>query len=381
MKDNIYLVSFEYFPISQGGLARHAKAIIDRLLKYKGYKAVIATPKNNKIKLQKNITAIPCTYFGNKYLCYLEFSLKVFFRFRNRFKTDYFVIFSLFSYFLIPSLPKKFYLFVHSNAKKVYFTNYPGENLKEKLIRKLTYFINYNWECFLCIKAKMIFAVSESLKNETYYQYKINKVKIITINNGVDNRIFNKASKKIKLTKNLLYVGKLIPRKNLIDLLYIFKLLVTLDDKFALHIMGNGEQNYINKIKSLLIRLNLEKKVIFHKYISDYYLNKLYEKSDLFVFTSLIEGLPLVLLEAMNKGLPIVAYDVIGVQDVVINKKNGFLIKVGDMESFAKKILFLYKDKRAYQEFSENALRRLNDFDWDESVQDIIKELKKTDVL
>ena len=47
----IFLVSFEYFPISQGGMARHAKAIMDRLLKYKGFKAVIAIPKKNRMGL------------------------------------------------------------------------------------------------------------------------------------------------------------------------------------------------------------------------------------------------------------------------------------------------------------------------------------------
>ncbi len=376
IKNKVYLVSFEYFPISQGGLARHAKAVIDRLIKNKDYKAIIAIPKNNKTKLHKDIITIPCAYFNNKYLCYLEFSLKVLFRFRHRFNIDSFVIFSLFSCFLVPILPKKFYLFIHSNAKKVYSTDYPGENLKERLIRKLIYFINYNWEYFLCIKAKLIFVVSESLKNEAHYQYKINKVKIVTINNGVDLGICSNTKKKIKQTKNLLYVGKLIPRKNLIGLLHMFRLLVNADNRFTLHIMGNGEQNYIDKIRLLLIRLDIEKKVIFHKYISDYYLNKLYEKSDLFIFTSLIEGLPLVLLEAMSKGLPIVAYNVIGVRDVVIDQINGFLIKVGDMESFTKKILFLYKDKRTYQEFSENALRKRNDFNWDNSVKILDKSLK-----
>ena len=55
MHKTIFLISFEYFPISQAGLARHAKAMIDRLLKYRGFKAIIAVPKNNKIKLNKHV--------------------------------------------------------------------------------------------------------------------------------------------------------------------------------------------------------------------------------------------------------------------------------------------------------------------------------------
>lgn len=375
-KNKIYLVSFEYFPISQGGLARHAKAIIDRLLKYKSYKAIIAIPKNNKIRLQKDIIAIPCTYFGNKYLCYLEFSLKVFIKFKNRFNIDSFVIFSLFSYFLVPILPKNFYLFVHSNAKKAFFANYPGETFKEKLIRKFIYFINYNWEHFLCIKTKLIFAVSESLKNETYYQYKINKIKIVTINNGVDTLIFNKVSKKTIQTKNLLYVGKLIPRKNLIDLIKIFSLINKNEPGFRLHIMGNGQRRYIDKIKSLTILLNLEKKVFFHKYISDYYLNKLYEKSDILVSTSLVEGFGLVLLEAMSKGLPVVAYENLGFSDIIINGENGYLIKQNDYDNFVNKILYLFKNKKVHQKMSKNALKRIDNFSWNMPVQTLINKIQ-----
>ena len=139
MHKTIFLISFEYFPISQAGLARHAKAMIDRLLKYRGFKAIIAVPKNNKIKLNKDIFTIPCVFFDNKYLCCLEFSLRVLFRLKGRFNLDSFVVFSPFSYFLLPILPKEFYLFVHSNGKRAFFTNYPGENIKDRLLRKLLY--------------------------------------------------------------------------------------------------------------------------------------------------------------------------------------------------------------------------------------------------
>ena len=377
MKNKIYLVSFEYFPISQGGLARHAKALIDRLLRYEVYKAIIATPKNNKIKLQKDIIAIPCTYVDNKYLCYLEFSWKLYFLFKKKFKKDKFLFFSSFSYLFNPFLPKSFYIFVHSNQKRVYFTKYDEESMKEMLLRKFTYYFNYHWEVYLCRKAKKIFSVSPSVKEDTYQQYDIDKSKIIIVTNGLDTELFKKKLPRKYHKKNLLFVGKLFPRKNIVYLINIFKLLIDKDSEFNLHIMGNGHFKYINKLKLIINTLKLSNKIFIHRYISDYALNKLYEKSDLFVFTSLVEGLPLVLLEAMSKGLPILAYNVIGVRDVVINKKSGFLIKVGDIENFVKKILFFYKNKRAYQEFSENALRRLNDFSWDKSVIILHESLKK----
>jgi len=376
MKNKVYLISFEYFPISEGGLARHAKAVIDRLLENKDYKAVIATPKNNKIKLQEDIIAISCAFFGNKFLCYLEFSLKVFFRFRNRFNIDSFVIFSLFSYFLLPILPRKFYIFVHSNGKKVFQTDYPDENLVERVIRKFLYFFNFQWEKYLCKKTKKVFSVSSSLKNETVCQYEIDKNKIIVINNGLDANIFKKTLKVKKDTKNLLFVGKIIYRKNIIDLIKIFKMLVSIDPEYKLHIMGNGSSKYLGKIRTKISDFKLNNKIFLYNYVSDIRLNNLYEKCSLFTSTSLIEGFGLVLLEAMNKGLPVIAYENLGFNDIVIKGENGYLVKQNDYNDFVNKVLFLFKNKKIYQKMSINALKTVDYFSWDKSVRKLADEIE-----
>jgi glycosyltransferase involved in cell wall biosynthesis len=382
---NILLISFEYFPVSQGGLARHAKAIIDRLLKYKGFKAVIAVPKRNEVKIDKQIMAIPCIFFGNKYLCYLEFSLRVFFKFRNRFDKDSFIFFSLLSYFLLPILPKKFYLFVHSNERRVFLTNYSEESIKDRLIRKILYFFNYHWESYLCKKAIKIFSVSPSLKDETVYQYNINKNKITVINNGLDTSIFKKCPKVKKQRKDLLYVGKISYRKNIIDLINVFKLLLDIDPEFKLHIMGSRDRHYLGKVQRKIDEYRLNDKIFFYDYTNDSRLNKLYEKCSVFVSTSLLEGFGLVFLEAMSKGLPIISYYNLGMRHVypIINNVNGYLIKPFNYKDFVAKILYLYlcKNNKTYETMSKNALKRVDDFSWDASVQNIIKELKKTDML
>lgn len=375
MKKKVYLISFEYFPISQGGLARHAQAVIDRLLKYEGFKPLIAVPRNNKIKIDSHIITIPCIFFGNKYLCYLEFALRIFFRFRDKFDHNTFIIFSLLSYFLLPILPKRFYLFVHSNEKKIFLTNYPEETIKDRFIRKIIYFINYQWESWLCKKSQKIFSVSPSLKDETVRQYNINKNKIVVIKNGLDTNVFSKKIDPKKLSKDLLFVGKISYRKNVIDLVKILKSLTDTDPLFKLHIMGRGEKEYLHKVKSKISEYNLDNKVFFHAYRTDVELNNLYEKCSIFVLTSLVEGFGLVVLEAMAKGMPVVAYDNLGVRDI-INGTNGYLIDPFDYQNFVGKILNFYSNKNLYKKMSENAVKTVDKFSWDRSVNKLVKELQ-----
>lgn len=375
MKNDIrYLISFEYFPITQGGLARHAKAMIDRLIKHGEFKAVIAVPNETKTNIPKDIIPIPCIFFDNKYLCYLEFSLKIFLKFRQLFDSNTFIFFSLYSYFLLPILPKKFYLFVQSNAKRVYLTNYLEESIMNRMIRKAIYYINYHWEAYLCKKADKIVSVSPSLKDETARQYSIRTSRIIVINNGLDTKIFKKNSTRKTLTKNLLYVGKISYRKNILDLINIFRQLISIDPEFTLHIMGNGEQEYMDKVISKIIKYKLTDKVFIHAYSTDTALNTLYKKCSIFVLTSLVEGFGLVVLEAMAKGMPVIAYDNLGVRDI-INGENGYIIKTFNHQNFIDEILYLSNNINIYQKMSTNAIKTVDKYSWDRSVDKFVKEL------
>ena len=196
-KNKIYLVSFEYFPISQCGLARHATEIINRLLKLnKAFTAVIAVPRNDQINLDKRILKISCIFFKNKYLCYLEFSIKLYLKFFKEYKNK-FIFFSSFSYLFNPLLPKKFYLFITNTTKRVFLTDYPEETLLEKFVRKTTYFFLFYWENHMSKKAIKIFAISDSTKKDIINQYKINEDKIKIIPCALNKTIF-KSSESFK---------------------------------------------------------------------------------------------------------------------------------------------------------------------------------------
>ena len=69
--------------------------------------------------------------------------------------------------------------------------------------------------------------------------------------------------------------------------------------------------------------------------------------SDVFVLTSLWEGLPIVVLEAMASSLPVVATNTGGISEVVREGKTGFLTVLGDVPALAEKIVFLVKNSQA----------------------------------
>lgn len=373
----IYLVSFEYFPISNGGLARHAKEIIDRMLFYKRYEAIIAVPYGFKQKLNRRIIKIPCHLFANKFLCYFEFSLKIFLKFRKKINKNKFVYFSSFSYFFIPFLPKIFYIFVTNTLNRAYITNYSEEGVHDRLFRKLIYFCLFNWERFLCRNSQKIFAISQSTKDDVETQYHIEEKKISIIPCGINTKIFKITQPKSIFNKDLLFVGRFVLRKNIFDLVTIMKLLTNVDPNFKLHLVGKGEIKYLKKIKEKISNNNLGENIIIHDYLTDKELIEIYQRAGLFVFASLVEGFGLVLLEAMSKGLPAIAYDVNGVKDVIINNVNGYLVKPFDYRDFKNKILSLNKNNRVYQQMSINAIKRTHDFNWDQSVKNLVIELEK----
>jgi len=85
----------------------------------------------------------------------------------------------------------------------------------------------------------------------------------------------------------------------------------------------------------------------------------LYPVLDAVILSSLYEGLPYVLLEAMAWGVPVVATDVLGSRDVVVDGVTGLLAQASDPESIARQTLRLLDDASLRSQLSANARRRV----------------------
>jgi glycosyltransferase involved in cell wall biosynthesis len=172
-------------------------------------------------------------------------------------------------------------------------------------------------------------------------------------------------------------IGPFKPQKNLSDFIKVAKLLHNLEPSSVFMIIGDGEQRpLLEKLRDLL---GLDSCLIMTGWRAD--AQNLLSISDVFALTSLWEGLPRSLVEAMALGLPVVAYATDGVTDIIQDKQNGFLFNTGDTESMARQIHRLLKDESLRQMVGRKAESSIGEeFDIDHMVrqqEDLYMELAR----
>ncbi|MFC6205844.1 glycosyltransferase [Psychrobacter urativorans] len=178
------------------------------------------------------------------------------------------------------------------------------------------------------------------------------KTKCLTVPNFIANKEFIKDTKR---KNQVISVGRLSPEKGFDRLLFIWKEFLDNNENYILKIVGDGQEK--ERLIQLAKSLNISDSVVFTGYLSnDETVNEI-RKSKVYVMTSMHEALPMVLLEAINQGTPIVAYDVrVGPRSIIKDGYNGFLVKENDIKSFVEKLEILSKEDKVYNSMSRNAI-------------------------
>ncbi len=135
-------------------------------------------------------------------------------------------------------------------------------------------------------------------------------------------------------------VGRLVPVKGQSDLLRAFAVAYARDHRLRLLIVGDGELR--SDLEAQIRSLGISDATVMSGWRDD--IAELLDACDLFVLTSLNEGLGLVIVEAMTKSLPVVATSVGGVPAVVLDGETGHLVPSGDSDAIAGAITALAAD-------------------------------------
>lgn len=157
----------------------------------------------------------------------------------------------------------------------------------------------------------------------------------------------------------LITAGEMIERKNQKFLLEVVKKIKEKETPVKLIVCGHGRLEHF--LKSKVKELGVENNVIFTGYRTDIY--KILVLAEIFLFSSLQEGLPVAVMEAMAVGLPVVCSNVRGNADLIDNEKGGYVLDKFDVNRWADLIYSLLMDKNRLKSFGEYNMNRIKEYD------------------
>jgi sugar transferase (PEP-CTERM/EpsH1 system associated) len=202
-------------------------------------------------------------------------------------------------------------------------------------------------------------AVSAATAEVARSHDRISEMRLEIIRNGVDLDLYQPADGGLRTgCLRAIHAARLTsPVKDQPTLLRAVRLVVNQVPEFHLTIVGDGPDR--PSLESLCDELCLRQHVAFLGHRHD--MPELLRGADLFVLSSITEGLPMTLLEAMAAGLPIVSTDVGGISELVRVGQTGLLVPPQSPEALAAAILELVRDPLRAADMGRAARRRVED--------------------
>lgn len=205
-----------------------------------------------------------------------------------------------------------------------------------------------------------------------------NPAKYLTIHSSIDIGKYRKPDKPVSdiraelgILDNELVIGtvsRMDQQKAPIEFMKVAKAINSEYPEIKFLFVGDGDLR--NSVEKFIIDNGLQDKVILTGTRSD--INNMLAVMDIFILTSLWEGLPRVFSQAMAAGLPIVATRVDGAPEAVIEGKNGFLVDPGDTLSMKEKLQILIEDENKRIAMAEYGNKHvLPDFDVKNMISDL----------
>jgi glycosyltransferase involved in cell wall biosynthesis len=183
----------------------------------------------------------------------------------------------------------------------------------------------------------------------------INSKKIVLIQNGINTDLFSPKNRdgklEEKLRKNsrekiLFWVGRMDKQKGIQVAINGMKYILSEFPETKLYIMGDKE-GYYKEIKKMIIELSLSKNIIFLDSVSYEQLPKYINICNIYVHPTLRdEAAPLVIPQAIACGKPVVASNIGGIPDVILNGVNGYVFEPGNAIQFSNYVNKIISDDK-----------------------------------
>ena len=191
----------------------------------------------------------------------------------------------------------------------------------------------------------------------------VNEKKIHFIRNAVDlkeveqyrvkKKVRNEPDRKLRIG----YIGQMIPRKKIDHILNIYNQIWLENNNIELQLLGDGESRVA--MEKLAATLPSADSIHFLGFRNDRL--ALLSQFDLFVMTSSDEGIPRCLMEAVAMEVPVAAYNIAGIDQLVMHEKTGLLAEYGDQQTLKKYWLELLFDKKQAEVLAQQGREFVNE--------------------
>ncbi|GAA0891434.1 glycosyltransferase [Fulvivirga kasyanovii] len=266
-------------------------------------------------------------------------------------------------------LPQSFKWISTKHGYEERFIEKHGFNYK-KLSSNVYYLV-----CWFCEKfISRSIAVSDGIR-DLFVKGGISRGnKIVTIHHGFDEhtpvRSEARSANHKYFEKQIIIVGRLVPYKGHKYAIAAFKKVLESVPEAGLLIVGDGLMR--SELEQITESLDLVDKVVFLGFRKD--VKQLLRMSDLFMVPSISEGFGLVILEAFNEDVPVIAFNVSACNEIIEHCVNGILVEPFDIETFAKETVRMLQDNGYTKQMVENAKKSISlKFSLDKMVDKVVR--------
>jgi glycosyltransferase-like protein len=262
------------------------------------------------------------------------------------------------------------------------------KELKAPTVRTIHHVDEFRGKVLTEFQEKSIHLLDNKIVVSKYWKDALKKgfnVNAHLVYNGIDLARFSPSKNAMTRTgrHSILYVGGLEARKGVEYLLLAMELVQKEIPDSKLTIIGragltSGESyNERDMFENLADRIGIGDSVLFRDFVSEGRLKQYYQRCDVYVLPSRMEGWGLTLMEAMALKKPVVASRVGGIPELVDHGKNGLLVPSGDVKGLADSIVRILKDKKLATDFGRAARRKVELFTWDRTAKMTLKIYQK----
>jgi glycosyltransferase involved in cell wall biosynthesis len=221
-------------------------------------------------------------------------------------------------------------------------------------------------------KASYVVAVSKEIRDLLIKEYGLSSQSIKLISNGYDEALVKRllarpSNNAFRKTPSLVFVGSLREVKDPLNLIETFKVISDRVKNIHLQIVGDGHLR--EAVEKKIKCYKLQDRVTLHGWIHHQRALEVVASSEIYISTSVEEGLPTSLIEAMALEKAVVTTGVGGVPEIITNGVNGLLTPPRSPERMAQLVENLLKDPILAERLGKAAAESVRDFSWNRIAQ------------